>query len=79
MAWKEDGNPASGEVHWLQDGNMLPSVIPDARIFTYDWNANYDHNSSADILLGHADGLLERLYIERFNVMCLDCCTSDMT
>ncbi|PVH68034.1 hypothetical protein DL98DRAFT_475129 [Cadophora sp. DSE1049] len=65
VAWKKDGDPTSGEVHWLRDENMLPSVIPNARIFTYDWNANFDRNPATDILLGHADGLLDRLHIRR--------------
>jgi len=64
VAWK-DGDPTSGEVHWLQDHNMLPNIIPNARIFTYDWNANFDSNPATDILLGHADGLLDRLHICR--------------
>jgi hypothetical protein len=44
---------------------MLPLVIPDSRILTYDWNANYDETSSNDILLGHADTLLDRIFIDR--------------
>ncbi|KAI1739554.1 ARM repeat-containing protein [Xylaria scruposa] len=63
VAWK-NGDPALG-VHWLKDDEMLPSVIKNARIFTYDWNANYDQDSSNDTLLGHADGLLESLFIQR--------------
>ncbi|XP_044720024.1 ankyrin repeats (3 copies) domain-containing protein [Hirsutella rhossiliensis] len=66
VAWKDDGDPTSGHVHWLQDQNMLPSVIPNARIFTYDWNANFDDNPATDLLLGHADALLDRLHICRF-------------
>ncbi|EFY98052.2 nacht nucleoside triphosphatase [Metarhizium robertsii ARSEF 23] len=65
VAWKKDGDPKSGEVHWLQDRSMLPSVIPSARIFTYDWNANFDKDAAAQGLLGHADGLLEKLHIRR--------------
>lgn len=67
-SWKKDGDPTSGEVHWLQDRDMLPRVIPNARIFTYDWNANFSHSSATDLLLGHADGLLDRLHIYRYKV-----------
>ncbi|KAI0855015.1 ARM repeat-containing protein [Xylaria cubensis] len=63
VAWK-DGD-STLEVHWLKDEEMLPSVIKNARISTYDWNANYDHDSPDDTLLGHADGLLESLRIQR--------------
>ncbi|KAI1129789.1 ARM repeat-containing protein [Nemania abortiva] len=62
VAWK---NPNSDEVHWLRDKEMLPSVTKNARIFTYDWNANYDDDSPSSTLLGHADGLLESLRIQR--------------
>ncbi|KAH7370292.1 armadillo-type protein [Rhexocercosporidium sp. MPI-PUGE-AT-0058] len=65
VAWKKDGDRNSGEVHWLQDRNMLPSVISNARIFTYDWNANFDKYAAAQGLLGHADELLEKLHIRR--------------
>ncbi|RYP53830.1 hypothetical protein DL768_001281 [Monosporascus sp. mg162] len=64
-AWKIDGDPKSGNVHWLKDADMLPKVIPNARIFTYDWNAGYEKGAATDILLGHADALLHRLHVER--------------
>lgn len=47
---------------------MLPAKIPNARIFTYDWNANFDQNASTQGLLGHADGLLEKLHMLRSEV-----------
>lgn len=47
---------------------MLPSCIPKARIFTFDWNANLDKNAGADSLLGFADSLLEELLLLRQNV-----------
>jgi len=65
IAWKVDGNAKSGDVHWLRDLHMLPAVIPDARILTYDWNANYDTTASHDIFLGHAEKLLDHIYIDR--------------
>ncbi|PVH70823.1 NACHT-domain-containing protein [Cadophora sp. DSE1049] len=65
IAWKEDGEPQSGDVHWLRDPHMLPLVIPKSRILTYDWNANYDKTASSDIFLGHADTLLDRIYVDR--------------
>ena len=37
---------------------MLPAHIPEARIFTYDWNANYFEDAPVQTLFGHADVLL---------------------
>lgn len=68
VAWKKDGDSASGEIHWLQDLDMLPSIIPNARIFTYDWNASFDRSPATDLLLGHANALLDRLRVRRSKV-----------
>jgi hypothetical protein len=68
VAWKQDGDPSSGEVHWLKDAHMLPNEITNARIFTYDWNAKIGRGVAADSLLGFADGLLDALHIKRFEV-----------
>ncbi|KAI0446725.1 hypothetical protein F4803DRAFT_449217 [Xylaria telfairii] len=65
VAWKKDGDPSSGDVHWLRDPDMLPSRIPTARIFTYDWNSKYDNSAAEEKLLGHADDLLRSLTMER--------------
>ncbi|KAJ3558196.1 hypothetical protein NPX13_g9759 [Xylaria arbuscula] len=65
IAWKDGQSAASGEVNWLQDPKMLPSKIPQARILTYDWNANYAEDASADRFLGHAEVLLNRLQQNR--------------
>ncbi|KAM4068139.1 NB-ARC domain-containing protein [Hirsutella rhossiliensis] len=65
VAWTRDRDPTSGQVHWLQDEHMLPAVMPQARIFTYDWNANFDRDAATQGLLGHADGLLENLHMRR--------------
>ena len=51
---KKDG----GIVNWLADGHMLPAAIPEARIFTYDWNANYFKDAPMQTVLGHANNLL---------------------
>ena len=68
VAWKQDGDPTSGEVHWLKDAHMLPQKIPSARIFTYDWNANIDQGAAADGLLGFADGFLNELHMQKYKV-----------
>ena len=48
-------------VHWLRDADVLPSIFPDSRIFTYDWPANTYHNAANDNLFGHAKMLLDKL------------------
>ncbi|KAK7959734.1 uncharacterized protein PG986_004588 [Apiospora aurea] len=65
IAWKDGKSATSGVVNWLRDREMLPSVIPQARILTYDWNSNIDRTASNDRLLGHADTLLMLLHINR--------------
>ncbi|RTE78459.1 hypothetical protein BHE90_007052 [Fusarium euwallaceae] len=44
---------------------MLPSVLPDCRILTYDWNANIDKDAATQSLRGHATTLLDKLHIDR--------------
>ncbi|KAH8894691.1 hypothetical protein GQ53DRAFT_821051 [Thozetella sp. PMI_491] len=55
----------SSRVHWLSDSDMLPAAVPEARIFTYDWNANYFQDATVQTLLGRADTLLALLAAER--------------
>jgi hypothetical protein len=38
---------------------MLAAAIPEGRIFTYDWDANYFKDAPVQTLLSHADTLLE--------------------
>lgn len=45
-------------VNWLADRDMLSAAVPQASIFTYDWNANYFADAPVQTLLGHADNLL---------------------
>ena len=54
MFKRKDGR----QVNWLEDHDMLPAAVPEASIFTYDWNANYFEDAPVDTLLGHADALL---------------------
>ncbi|KAI1662977.1 hypothetical protein F4813DRAFT_384552 [Daldinia decipiens] len=43
---------------------MLPAAVPDARIYTYDWNAKVFDNAPVQTLLGHADNLLSLVAAE---------------
>lgn len=47
---------------------MLAQIIPEARVFTYDYNANYHSEAPVETLLGHADTLLKLLNHERSRV-----------
>jgi hypothetical protein len=49
-------------VNWLQDEEMLPKVVPTARIYTYDWDADYYRGSADQTLKDHANMLL--LFLE---------------
>jgi hypothetical protein len=69
IAWKVDGDENSGDVNWLSDSNMLPAKMPEARILTYDWNADYDKDASSDIFAGHARSMLDRIYVNRNNTV----------
>ncbi|SCO92473.1 uncharacterized protein FRV6_16601 [Fusarium oxysporum] len=62
-AWEYRNKPDDGGrvVNWLANADMLPAAIPEARIYTYDWNANYLRDSSVQTLLRHADTLLIHL------------------
>ncbi|KAI6749313.1 hypothetical protein HG530_015152 [Fusarium avenaceum] len=65
LAWKVDNNPNSGTVNWLSDPDMLPARMSQARILTYDWNANYDKTASEQTMLDHADDLLVKVLMNR--------------
>ncbi|EKJ75248.1 hypothetical protein FPSE_04566 [Fusarium pseudograminearum CS3096] len=67
IAWAVDGDANSGDVNWLKDKHMLPRFMPDSRILTYQWNANYDSFASSDRFSGHAKTLLQDLYADRFD------------
>lgn len=48
-------------INWLADPDMLPAVVTSARIFTYDWDAEYFHDAPVETLLGPGDTLLSHL------------------
>ncbi|KAK7967596.1 uncharacterized protein PG986_001873 [Apiospora aurea] len=53
------------QVHWLRDSDILPAAIPEARIYTYDWNAKVFDHAPVQTLLGHADNSLGQVAAER--------------
>jgi hypothetical protein len=57
-----DGSESDGPlVNWLKDDFMLPNLVPNARINTYDWNANTFSGAAVDDLFGHGITLLREL------------------
>ncbi|KAI8632705.1 hypothetical protein F5Y19DRAFT_471874 [Xylariaceae sp. FL1651] len=65
QAYRREGDPKSGLVHWLRDKDMLPKHIPKARIFAYGWNANTITGASGQYFYTHADTFLSRLAAHR--------------
>ncbi|KAK7423712.1 hypothetical protein QQX98_000902 [Neonectria punicea] len=61
--WQFKRKPAQGGgvVHWLANSHMLPTAIPESRIFTYDWNSSSFRDAPVQTLRGHADTLLSHL------------------
>ncbi|KAI0895108.1 hypothetical protein F4806DRAFT_469907 [Annulohypoxylon nitens] len=59
--WEFDKRDGSQVVNWLKDDDMLPAAIPNARIYTYDWDAKVFDKAPVQTLLSHADNLLARV------------------
>ena len=56
------------DVMWLKDTNMLPAMIPRARIFTYGYNANVALNTSVSDLRDYALAFLNFVSLHRSTV-----------
>lgn len=68
VAFQNEADPHSRVVHWLKDSDMLPAFLSDARIFTYDWNANTTDGASKQYFHSHAEQFLQRLQRARRGV-----------
>ncbi|PQE15930.1 Tetratricopeptide-like helical domain protein [Rutstroemia sp. NJR-2017a BVV2] len=55
--WEYRKNGGSA-VNWISDGEMLPALVPEARIYTYEWNANCFQDAPVQTMFGHADKFL---------------------
>jgi hypothetical protein len=62
--WEFDKKDGSTVINWLADGDMLPAAVPEARIFTYDWDAGCFQDAPVETLFGHATTLLNALVAE---------------
>lgn len=63
IAYEQDEEPKGRARYWLRDEDMLPKVIPQARIWTYDYNSNcYSDNAQEVDILGLGETFLEVLW-----------------
>ena len=58
----------TGVVNWLSDSNMLPDIVPSARIYTFSWNANYSKDATVTRIANVAEVLLSKLEHNRDKV-----------
>ncbi|KAH8674829.1 hypothetical protein BGZ60DRAFT_344969, partial [Tricladium varicosporioides] len=64
---REETWTAGNKVNWLRDANMLPNIIPNARIMSwgYDANTHSTKELSAMYLYDHAQKLVSDLSLHR--------------
>lgn len=61
-AYERDEEPRGRATNWLCDEDMLPKVLPQARIWVYDYNSYcYSGNAQKIDILGLGDSFLEML------------------
>ena len=73
LAYERDGPPdiRGRAFNWLSDVEMLPAVIPNVRIWTFDYNANYHSNAPVVDLLALGETLLRSILEVRTNASSL--------
>ena len=55
-------------VNWLSDEDMLPRIVPSAKIFTFSWDSDYYSNAPVVRIRDVADTLLRKLQDKRNEV-----------
>ena len=55
-------------VNWLSDDDMLPRIVPSARILTFTWDSDYYSNAPVVRIQDVADTLLRKLQDKRNEV-----------
>jgi hypothetical protein len=61
IAYEQDTEPKGRSFYWLKDADMLPSIINRARIWVFDYNANYSHDAQTVRIDGLATTLLNSI------------------
>ena len=63
IAYEQDEEPRERATNWLCDVDMLPRVIPQAQIWTYNYNFNcYSDNAQEVDILGLGETFVEILW-----------------
>ena len=55
-------------VNWLSDDDMLPRIVPSARIYIFTWDSDYYSNAPVVRIRDVADTLLRKLQDKRNEV-----------
>lgn len=64
-AFEQDEEPRGREVNWLTDEDMLPSVVPQARIWVFDYNSRYSSNAQVIRIKNLGDIFLSFISMEK--------------
>ena len=56
--YEPTGDPAGRGINWLCDDDMLPRVVPQARIWVYDYNSFYSENAQRVRLKGLGENFI---------------------
>ncbi len=72
MTWQAKGDPNYGaqraHVDWLSDDDMLPAIVPSAKIYMFTWNSRYYEDAPVSRIRGVANILLSSLQTKRDRV-----------
>lgn len=65
---KIDGRVTGKNINWLEDDNLLPSEIPNARVLAFNYNSDWLVNGTKIELWDLAEELMRELYMDRDKV-----------
>lgn len=61
-AWTCQSNDGLKQVNWLRDPDMLPSIVPKARIMVYTYNSAWLTSTSKAVLQRCGEDMMHRLH-----------------
>lgn len=64
-AFEKDEEPRGRGVNWLVDEDILPRVVPQARIWVFDYNSNYSRNAQVIGIKNLGETLLSFITMEK--------------
>ena len=59
--YKQANNSNGSGINWLSDEDMLPEVVPQARIWVFDYNSNYIESAQKVHIGGVGETLLKSI------------------